>query len=216
MSSTGQYMSPYDPNEGPSITGWKVQNWESSRQSVVLHPIFGNPASNFGGQPPMKTVWISKVNKSLPPTDDFKGSKANSGVSDMSDEKASSDSSFEKTFRLSFDPDDLPSDIRMLAHIVYSAHGGEVAVALHRGGVHIFSSSNFSPLDSYQINVGWTTAVPAFSSTSCCLASVWHDTHKDCTTLKIIRVLPPATSGTQLKANAATWERAIADRYLKF
>ncbi|CAI9279492.1 unnamed protein product [Lactuca saligna] len=49
----GQYMSPYDPDEGPSITGWRVQRWESSLEPVVLHPIFGNPTSTFGGQPTM-------------------------------------------------------------------------------------------------------------------------------------------------------------------
>lgn len=208
-------MSPYDPDEGPSITGWRVQCWESSLQSVALHHIFGSPASSFGGQPPMQTVWVTRVNKSLPPTDDFKGSQANCKVPNISDERTSSNSSAEKTNRFSFDPYDLPSDIRMLAQIVYSAHGGEVAVAFLRGGVHIFSGSCFTPLDSYQINVGSTIAAPAFSSTSCCLASVWHDTHKDCTTLKIVRVLPPAIPSTQVKANSATWERAIVDRYLK-
>ncbi|CAA6655675.1 unnamed protein product [Spirodela intermedia] len=199
----GQYMSPYDPDEGPSITGWRVQCWESSLQSVALHHIFGNPASSFGGQPPMQTVWLTRVDKSFPPTDDFKGSQANCNVPNISDERTSSDSSIEKTNRFSFDPYELPSDIRMLAQIVYSAHGGEVAVAFLRGGVHIFSGSCFTPLDNYQINVGSTIAAPAFSSTSCCLASVWHDTHKDCTTLKIVRV----------KANSATWERAIVDRF---
>ncbi|KAI3875459.1 hypothetical protein MKX03_020016, partial [Papaver bracteatum] len=52
----GQCMSPYDPDEGPSITGRRVQCWESSLQPVVFHPIFGSPTSSFGGQPPMQTV----------------------------------------------------------------------------------------------------------------------------------------------------------------
>ncbi|XP_078427438.1 sensitive to freezing 6 [Wolffia australiana] len=210
----GQYMSPYDPDEGPSITGWRVQCWESSLQSVALHPIFGSPASNFSGQPPMKTVWLSRVNKSLPLTNDFISSQEISRVANITEERGtSSDSSAEKMNKLIFDPYDLPSDMRMLAQILYSAHGGEVAVAFLRGGVHIFSASSFSPLDSYQVNVGSTIAVPAFSSTSCCLASVWHDTKKDCTTLKIVRVLPPATSSTQAKASSSIWERAIVDRF---
>lgn len=208
----GQYMSPYDPDEGPSITGWRVQCWESSLQHVVLHPIFGNPAS-FGGQPPMQTVWLTRVNKSIPPTDDFRAPQAGPAASTISDEWNSSDCSAEKANRLSFDPYDLPSDVRQLAQIVYSAHGGEVAVAFLRGGVHIFSGPSFNPVDSYHINVGSTIAAPAFSSTSCCLASVWHDTSKDRTILKIIRVLPPAIAGAQAKANSATWERAIADRF---
>nr|XP_018677872.1 PREDICTED: mediator of RNA polymerase II transcription subunit 16-like isoform X2 [Musa acuminata subsp. malaccensis] len=209
----GQYMSPYDPDEGPSITGWRVQCWESSLQPVVLHPIFGNPASSFGGQPPMQTVWLTRVNKSIPPTDDLRNPQTCSAKPMISDELNSSDSSVERANRLSFDPYDLPNDVRQLAQIVYSAHGGEVAVAFLRGGVHIFSGANFNPVDSYHINVGSTIAAPAFSSTSCCLASVRHDTIKDRMILKIIRVLPPAIGSSQSKVNSATWERAIADRF---
>ncbi|XP_077226254.1 mediator of RNA polymerase II transcription subunit 16-like [Tasmannia lanceolata] len=201
----GQYMSPYDPDEWPSITGWRVQCWESSLQPVVLHPIFGSPASNYGGQAPMHTVWSTRVNKSIPPMGDCKCPQAAAaGVQSLSEKAAN---------RLSFDPYDLPSDVRMLAQLVYSAHGGEVAVAFLRGGVHIFSGASFGPVDSYHINVGSTIAAPAFSSTSCCLASVWHDTSGDHTILKIIRVLPPAVLSTQVKVNSATSERAIADRF---
>ncbi|XP_077241731.1 mediator of RNA polymerase II transcription subunit 16-like isoform X2 [Tasmannia lanceolata] len=209
----GQYMSPYDPDEGPSITGWRVQRWESSLQHVVLHPIFGTPASNYGGQAPMQTVWVTRVNKSMPPVGDWKCPQAASVAPSLPDDRNSSDSSIEKANQLTFDPYDLPSDVRMLAQLVYSAHGGEVAVAFLRGGVHIFSGASFAPVDSYYINVGSTIAAPAFSSTSCCLASVWHDTCKDRTILKIIRVLPPAVHSTQVKINSATWERAIADRF---
>ncbi|XVE88014.1 hypothetical protein DITRI_Ditri19aG0034600 [Diplodiscus trichospermus] len=208
----GQYMSPYDPDEGPTITGWRVQRWESSLQPVVIHPIFGNPSSSFGGQAPMQTVWISKVDTSIPPTNDFKSHQA-AAVGATSDAQKASDSSAEKANRVSFDPFDLPSDVRTLARIVYSAHGGEIAIAFLRGGVHIFSGPNFTAVDNYQINVGSAIAAPAFSSTSCCSASVWHDTDKDRTMLKIIRVLPPAVSSSQIKANSSTWERAIAERF---
>lgn len=208
-------MSPYDPDEGPSITGWRVQRWESSLQPVVLHQIFGNPTSSFGGQAPMQTVWVSKVDTSIPPTNDFKTHQAvTAGL--ISDARKASDSGVEKAKSLTFDPFDLPSDVRSLARIVYSAHGGEIAIAFLRGGVHIFSGPNFAPVDSYQINVGSAIAAPAFSSTSCCSASVWHDTSKDRTILKIIRVLPPAVPGSQVKANSSTWERAIAERYLEW
>ncbi|XP_038979663.1 mediator of RNA polymerase II transcription subunit 16 isoform X2 [Phoenix dactylifera] len=209
----GQYMSPYDPDEGPSITGWRVQCWESSLQPVVLHPIFGNPASSFGGQSPMQTVWSTRVNKSIPPTDDLRNPQAFASAPTISDERNSSESSGERANRLNFDPYDLPNDVRQLAQIVYSAHGGEVAVAFLRGGVHIFSGENFNPVDSYHANVGSTIAAPAFSSSGCCLASVWHDASKDRTILKIIRVLPPAIPSTQSKVNSAAWERAIADRF---
>lgn len=201
-------MSPYDPDEGPSVTGWRVQRWESSVENVVIHQIFGSPSSNFGGQAPKQTVWVSKVNKCIPAPNEFKcpGGVTRPPIRD----KVTPESGVEK--RVSFDPFDLPSDIRTLARIVYSAHGGEVAVSFLQGGVHVFSGANFSSVDSYQINVGSAIASPAFSATSCCSASVWHDSSKDCTILKIIRVLPPVPS-SQAKANPATWERAIAERY---
>ncbi|KAF8409292.1 hypothetical protein HHK36_005366 [Tetracentron sinense] len=207
---TWQFMSPYDPDEGPSITGWRVQCWESSLQPVVLHPIFGNPTSSFGGQAPMQTVWLTRVNKSITPTNDFKCTQT-AAAGPRSDERNTSDSSVEKEKRVSFDPFDLPSDVRTLARIVYSAHGGEVAVAFLRGGVHIFSGASFASVDNFQVDVGSAIAAPAFSSTSCCLASVWHDTRKDLTILKIMRVLPPAVPSSQVKVNSATLERAIAD-----
>ncbi|XP_020220669.1 mediator of RNA polymerase II transcription subunit 16 isoform X2 [Cajanus cajan] len=208
----GQYMSPYDPDEGPSITGWRVQRWESSLQQVVLHPIFGNPTSSMGGQPPMQTVWQTKVDLSIPPTNDFKNHQAHA-VGINTDMQKVSEFGFDKSKRVNFDPLDLPSDVRTLARIVYSAHGGEIAIAFLRGGVHIFSGPNFAPVDNYQISVGSVIAAPAFSSTSCCSASVWHDTNKGQTILKIIRVLPPAIPTSQVKTNSSNWERAIAERF---
>ncbi|KAG2312144.1 hypothetical protein Bca52824_023701 [Brassica carinata] len=208
----GQYMSPYDPDEGPSITGWRVQRWESSVQPVVLHHIFGNPTSNFGGQVPTQTVWISRVDMSIPPTKDFKNHQA-AAAGPSTDAQKEPDSGDDKANKVVFDPFDLPSDIRTLARIVYSAHGGEIAVAFLRGGVHIFSGPTFSPVENYQINVGSAIAAPAFSPTSCCSASVWHDAAKDCAMLKIIRVLPPALPRNQSKVDQSTWERAIAERF---
>ncbi|KAG8385607.1 hypothetical protein BUALT_Bualt03G0062700 [Buddleja alternifolia] len=208
----GQYMSPYDPDEGPSVTGWRVQRWESSVENVVIHQIFGNPSSNFGGQVPKQTVWVSKVIKCIPASSDFKCPGA-AAVTPNCDGKNTTESGAEIAKRVSFDPFDLPSDVRTLARIVYSAHGGEIAVGFLRGGVHVFSGANFTAVDSYQINVGSAIAAPAFSSTSCCSASVWHDTSKDCTILKIVRVLPPPVPSSQAKANSATWERAIAERF---
>ncbi|KAL7088874.1 hypothetical protein ACP275_13G155200 [Erythranthe tilingii] len=207
----GQYMSPYDPDEGPSITGWRVQRWESSVEDVVIHQIFGNPSSNFGGQAPTQTVWVSKVIKCIPAASEFRSPGA-PVVPPICDGESTPAYGVETAKRVSFDPFDLPFDVRTLARIVYSAHGGEIAVSFLRGGVHIFSGANFGAVDSYQINVGSAIAAPAFSSTSCCSASVWNDSSKDCTMLKIIRVLPPVSS-SQAKANSATWERAIAERF---
>ncbi|KAK9714700.1 hypothetical protein RND81_06G113500 [Saponaria officinalis] len=206
----GQYMSPYDPDEGPSVTGWRVQRWESCLKPVVLHPIFGSPSS-FGGKPPMQTVWETKVNESIPPSDDFNYPQVS--PAGATSDRQPKDSTITKTKRTTFDHFNMPSDIRTLARIVYSAHGGEIAVAFLRGAIHIFSGPNFTPVDTYQINVGSAIAAPAFSSTSCCSASVWHDASKDCSMLKIIRVLPPAASSNEAKSDPSTWERAIAERF---
>ncbi|RAL49659.1 hypothetical protein DM860_001950 [Cuscuta australis] len=208
----GQYMSPYDPDEGPSVTGWRVQRWESSVEDVVLHQIFGNPTANFGGQAPKQTVWVSKVNKCIPAPTEFKGPRA-AGAIPACDVQNSSDLAAVMPKRVSFDPFDLPSDIRTLARIVYSAHGGEIAVAFLCGGVNVFSGPSFTPIDSYRISVGHAIPALAFSSTSCCSATVWHDSIKDCSMLKIIRVLPPAVPSNLVKSNSAMWERAIAERF---
>ncbi|KAL6562166.1 Mediator of RNA polymerase II transcription subunit 16 [Orobanche gracilis] len=206
----GQYMSPYDPDEGPSVTGWRVQRWESSVENVVIHQIFGNPSSNFGGQPPKQTVWLSKVIKCIPC--EFKCPVGAPGVPPICDGKSTSESSVEVSKRVRFDPFDLPSDVRTLARVVYSAHGGEIAVSFLGGEVRVFSGVNFTAVDSYHINVGSAIAAPSFSSTSCCSASVWHDTSKDSTILKITRVLPPVPN-RQTKANSTMWERIIAERF---
>ncbi|CAA0835998.1 Mediator of RNA polymerase II transcription subunit 16 [Striga hermonthica] len=206
----GQYMSPYDPDEGPSVTGWRVQRWESSVENVVIHQIFGNPSSNFGGQPPKQTVWVSKVIKCIPC--EFKCREGAGAIPPICEGKNTHESGVEVSRGVICDPFDLPSDVRTLARIVYSAHGGEIAVSFLGGEVHVFAGVDFTAVDTYQINVGAAIAAPAFSSTSCCSASVWHETSKDCTILKIIRVLPPVPS-SEAKANSATWERAIAERF---
>eukprot|EP01018_Ginkgo_biloba_P033852 Gb_16787 [translate_table: standard] len=201
----GQYMSPHNPDEGPSLTGWRVQRWESSRQQVALHPLFENSNSNFGGQSPMTTIWTTTVNKSIPP---MKESKNIQSASHMT-----VDSNGENSDKLNLENALQHSDVRMLAKIAFSGHGGEVAFAFRYGDVHLFSGSSFSLIDYYHAEVGASVALPAFSSTSCCLASVWHDDSRDCSVLKIQRILPPAVQSTQGKVNAAAWERAIADRF---
>ncbi|KAF9590577.1 hypothetical protein IFM89_035895 [Coptis chinensis] len=207
----GQYMSPYDPNEGPSITGWRVQCWESSVQPIVLHPIFRNPASSVEEKTPMQTVWVTRVDRSIQPMNEWECSQEAASVSVSFDNPNTP--LVGKAKRLSFYPLDLPSDVRTLARIVYSQQG-EVAVSFLNGGVHIFSGASFAPVGNYHGNVVSAIAAPTFSSSGCCLASVWHDTSKDCTSLKITRVLPPALPNSEFKANSATWERAIADRGL--
>ncbi|KAF3772650.1 Mediator of RNA polymerase II transcription subunit 16 [Nymphaea thermarum] len=207
----GQYMSPYDPDEGPSITGWRIQRWESSCQPVVLHPVFGNPSSSLSGQSPMQPVWLMKVNKTIKSLADVKGLYTSAAAEMLSDVRNLTDPTLGKTKKHGFDYYDVPSDIRMLADIVFSSHGGEVAVALLHGEVHLFSGANFSPVDSFLVNVGFSVAAPAFSSSSCCLASVWHDMDAEHTLLKIMRVIPSCINSSQGKVGSEFWERAIAD-----
>ncbi|XP_050878578.1 mediator of RNA polymerase II transcription subunit 16 isoform X3 [Lathyrus oleraceus] len=208
----GQYMSPFDLDEGPSITGWRVQRWESSLQPVVIHPVFEKSTSSIGGKLPMQAVWQCKVDMSIPPTNDFENRQTPPVGMNANVQKAS-ESGFDNSKGDNVNAFDLPSDIRALSRVVYSAHGGEMAIAFLRGGVRVFSSLNFTPVASYQIDVGAAIAAPAFSATSCCSASVWHDTSKGQTILKIIRVLPPAIPIGQVKANSSTWEREIAERF---
>ncbi|PNX91581.1 mediator of RNA polymerase II transcription subunit 16-like protein, partial [Trifolium pratense] len=127
----------------------------------------------------MRTVSQSKVNLSIPPTNDFKNhqSPANGMATDV---KKVSESIPDKSKRVNF--------------------------------VHTFSGPNFAPVDNYLIPVVSAIAAPAFSSTSCCSASVWHDTSKNYTILKIIRVLPPSIPINKAKVNSSTWKRAISER----
>ncbi|XP_010424598.1 PREDICTED: mediator of RNA polymerase II transcription subunit 16-like [Camelina sativa] len=175
-----------------------------------------SPVSNFSAyvspeaaaQSAATTTWGSGVTAVA-----FDPTRGGSVIAVVIVEEKEPDSGDYKANKVVFDPFDLPSDIRTLARIVYSAHGGEIAIAFLRGGVHIFSGPTFSPVENYQINVGSAIAAPAFSPTSCCSASVWHDAGKDCTMLKIIRVLPPALPRNQSKVDQSTWERAIAERF---
>ncbi|KAH9325436.1 hypothetical protein KI387_005614, partial [Taxus chinensis] len=209
----GQYMSPHNPDEGPSLTGWRVQRWESSRQQVALHPLFENCSSNSGGQSPMTTIWTTNVNKSIPPMKDYKSSRLAATTGNLSGSQIPGDSDGVNSENFNSDAVSENNDVRMLAKIVFSGHGGEVAFAFRYGDVHLFSGSNFSPIDYYCAPVGASVALPAFSSTSCCLASVWHDNNRDCSVLKIVRILPPAVPTNQGKGNSVVWERAIADRF---
>ncbi|XP_057843151.1 mediator of RNA polymerase II transcription subunit 16 isoform X3 [Cryptomeria japonica] len=211
--TSGQYMSPHNPDEGPSLTGWRVQRWESSHQQVALHPLFENSSSNSGGQSPMTTIWTYTVNQSIPPMKGYKASRLTATQGNLSGGQTSGDS--DGLNGEHYNPEDVNenNDVRMLAKIGFSGHDGEVAFAFRYGDVYLFSGSNFSNIDYYCAPVGASVALPAFSSTSCCLASVWHDNNKDCSVLKIVRILPPAVTNTQGKSTSAAWERAIADRF---
>ncbi|RHN80176.1 hypothetical protein MtrunA17_Chr1g0185411 [Medicago truncatula] len=168
-----KYMSHHNPYEGPSVTEWRVQRWESSSQHVVIHPIFGS----FHGNPDIQMVWESKVDISIPATND-------------------------KSKEIHFNRFNFLIDLGTLARVVYSAQGGEIVVAFLYGGIHIFSGLTFTHVANYQINVGSSIAILVFSATSYCSASAWHDTNKGDPMLKIIWVLPPTFPIGQEKATS--------------
>ncbi len=104
-----------------------------------------------------------------------------------------------------------PINPRAIGKASFSAHGGEVAIAIFGGEVHVFSGVALIPIDVFSVQVMSShLAAPAFSPTSCCLASVWHDHKSDTCVLRIVRI-PPVTASAPL-----TWDRHLADRYIVF
>ncbi len=102
---------------------------------------------------------------------------------------------------------DRPPDPRTIGKASFSAHGGEVAFAMFGGEIHVFSGVALAPLDVFTVHVmSSNLAPPAFSPTSCCLASVWHDRKSDTCVLRILRILPVSPSPS------LTWDRHLADR----
>lgn len=69
-----------------------------------------------------------------------------------------------------------------------------------------FSGSTMTPVDLFHVKVDPHLPTPAFSPTSCCLASVWHDKKTDVCTLRIAQI-PPVSSGAP-----PVLERHLADR----
>ncbi|GJM91117.1 hypothetical protein PR202_ga07461 [Eleusine coracana subsp. coracana] len=210
----GQYMSPYDPDEGPSITGWRVQCWESSLQPVCSTSNILEVLLALGGSLPCKLFGPLELTKAFLQQRTLKilkhmfrcqqhqmnGAPLNAALTGQTDLALT-----HMTYQMMLDSwlklFILLTVVRLLLLFCVEEE------------CTFFSGPNFDQVDSYHVNVGSAIAPPAFSSSSCCLASVWHDTLKDRTILKIIRVLPPGILSTQTKVNSATWERAIADRF---
>jgi len=97
-------------------------------------------------------VWESKVDISIPSTDD-------------------------KSKGIHFNHFDIEIYLGTLARVVYSTQAGEIVVAFLHCGVRIFSCLTFTPVANYRINVRSLIDVPDFYATSCYSASVWHDTN---------------------------------------
>ncbi|CAK9198991.1 unnamed protein product [Sphagnum troendelagicum] len=179
----GYYISPEDPDAGPSATGWRIQRWESVQKPVVIHALL----DSAGSPPAMMTTWTAVVNNTI-----------NKGV--LSNGQPMNQQQKKKRER--------PMNPRAIGKASFSAHGGEVAIAIFGGEVHVFSGVALTPVDVFSVQVMSShLAAPAFSPTSCCLASVWHDHKSDTCMLRIVRI-PPVTASAPL-----TWDRHLADRF---
>ncbi|CAM6060831.1 unnamed protein product [Sphagnum tenellum] len=179
----GYYISPRDPDAGPLVMGWKIQRWESAQKPVVIHALL----DSAGSPPAMMTTWTAVVNKTI--NKDF-----------PSTGQPNNQQQHKKR--------DRPTDPRTIGKASFSAHGGEVALAMFGGEIHVFSGVALAPLDVFTVHVlPSNLAPPAFSPTSCCLASVWHDRKSDTCVLRILRILPVSPSPS------LTWDRHLADRF---
>lgn len=68
------------------------------------------------------------------------------------------------------------------------------------------SGPNMTPVDFFYVKVNSYLPSPAFSPTSCCLASVWHDRKSDTCTLRIAQIPSVTANGSP------PLERHLADR----
>lgn len=177
----GYYISPGNPDAGPALTGWRIHRWESGTKPVNIHPLL----ESTNGPPPTMTTWTSVAKQNI-----TRG-------------RFSKNSHFQQKHC----ERERPVNPRAIARIVFSAHGGELAVALFSGEVHVFSGSTMTPVDLFHVKVDPHLPTPAFSPTSCCLASVWHDKKTDVCTLRIAQI-PPVSSGAP-----PVLERHLADRF---
>lgn len=108
----GYYISPGNPDAGPALTGWRILRWESGTKPVNIHPLLESTT----GTPPTITTWTSVAKQNI-----TRGRFS----------KASQPSQQKQR----------PVNPRSVARVIFAAHGGELAVALFTGEVHIFSGA---------------------------------------------------------------------------
>lgn len=200
----GNCFSPNYPDEGPTLSGYRLQRWESSRQQVVIHPLFEPTGAGYtGSSHPTTIMWKSTAEKSIPVIKGCTGG-----------ETTFSECGGNNTESYKIVDVDRPTSVKPYSKVIFSAHGAEVAVAIAGGDVHVCCGSNLTSVDNYYVRVGMLSAAPSFSPAGCCLSTVWHDSKRDCSALKIIRVNPPAVPGMQANTSSGTnWERGLADRF---
>ncbi|KAH7306582.1 hypothetical protein KP509_22G020500 [Ceratopteris richardii] len=190
------------PDEGPFLMGYRVLRYEISRQQTGVHPLFEPIAPiPYSNTPPptSTTIWRCNIDKCI-------------SVNKMGEVPVS------QPFRNCKDPCETSfteklTNAKASSKIVFSPHGGELAVVIPDGDVHVYSGSNLTPIDSYTLRAGTSCAAPCFSPTGCCLSTIWHDAKKACSVLKLIRVFPPALPAMQGTNDSSIWERGLADRF---
>ncbi|KAG6558180.1 hypothetical protein Mapa_000361 [Marchantia paleacea] len=202
----GYFITPESPDDGPSMTGWRFQRWESTRQQVAIHPLFESQSASYPPPTshPMITSWTAVSNKSMTPRGNYNPTLGSVLLGDPSKRRTEILVSRER-----------PKNPRTIARITFANHGGEWALSLTTGEVMIYSGSSITPLETFVVRVGMLLPPSvAFSPTSCCVASVWHDKKGDCSLLKIWCLDPPTPASPQGgSAGSLTWERHIADRF---
>ncbi|KAL2630105.1 hypothetical protein R1flu_014791 [Riccia fluitans] len=201
----GYFITPEAPDDGPTMTGWRFQRWESTRQQVAIHPLFESQSAGYPpSSQPMVTSWTAVTNKTMSPRGNFNPMLGGFVTSEPARRKTEMLVARER-----------PKNPRIIARISFANHGGEWALSLATGEVMIYSGTSVTPLETFVVKA--STLLPpsvAFSPTSCCVASVWHDKKADCSLLKIWCLDPPAPASPQGgSANSLTWERHIADRF---
>lgn len=116
LTTAGYYISPGNPDAGPALTGWRIHRWESGTKPVNIHPLL----ESTNGPPPTMTTWTSVAKQNI-----TRG-------------RFSKNSHFQQKHC----ERERPVNPRAIARIVFSAHGGELAVALFSGEVHVFSGES--------------------------------------------------------------------------
>lgn len=197
----GYFISPDCPDEGPYLTGWRFQRWESSRQPVAIHPLFENGSGAYPASPPANvTSWIAVASQTVSP----KGSIPGQASAILLDKNAWK--KFNSLHR--------PTNPRCVSKILFSAHGGEFAISIASGEVYLFSGSSLTPVDNFMVRIGLSYPPGlAFSPTSCCMALAWHSKKDNCSVLKISCIEPTNSAATQAgMSGPLLWERHLADR----
>ncbi|CAM6096490.1 unnamed protein product [Calypogeia fissa] len=200
MICEGYFISPECPDDGPTLTGWRFQRWESSRQPVAIHPLFEGTGAYPASAPATITSWTAVSSKSISQKNAFR--------------QQTSVLAAECGVWKKFDALPKPNNPRCVAKMQFSAVG-EFALSISTGEVYVFPVSSMIPTESFLVRTGrsYPPGV-AFSPTSCCVALAWHHKKEDCSLLKIACLEPCNAAASQGSLGGSlAWERHLADRF---